>query len=636
MLGVFQRDGKPLEPAVLEIMFQAMPGCRYTDGKTWLEGCAGGYPLHKAVFSELSIPILRNAFTPSSFVFFVLARLDNREELINNLNIPCHIQTDLSDAEIVRQAYCRWGEQCSGHIFGDWAFAAWHPEERRLFLSRDHLGNSAIYYYVDDRIFAFASSPKPLLALGLSPLELDELYLGQILTSWPAYQGERTIRSRIRRLPPAHSIRITPGLLETSCYWRLEEAPRVRLKRREDYVHAFLEHFDAAVRSRLRLSDGAAWTDGTIASMLSGGLDSGSVTATAALMLRKQGRKLTAFTSVPRWSSGMEVKNRFGDELPLASATAGLHDNVIHHSVTASDITPIRAIRRMLGIVSEPLHGAGNQYWTLALTDMARENGARLLLHGQSGNGGISWNGDPFSQSLFRRITHYGWRNQLKEQLKRAAPRSLLTQWRILRMKEDNWRGSAINPDFAKRLCLSELRLHDPDELYPCSPIEARARILRPGKSIAGAFFAMLNAETGLEHRDPTADPRLLAFCIATPDHIFIDPETGMDRWLIREAMRGRLPDAVRLNRKRGLQAFDLVARLRMSATEVEEALNETSAGPAAEYLNVSHMRLVWKRVLTEDSTDVFKLTNTVLLRGIMAGLFINSFFGISSSPYRD
>ena len=61
------------------------------------------------------------------------------------------------------------------------------------------------------------------------------------------------------------------------------------------------------------------------------------------------------------------------------------------------------------------------------------------------------------------------------------------------------------------------------------------------------------------------------------PDRIFVDSQSGLDRWLIREAMAGTLPDDVRLNRQRGLQAADLVPRLRASAAEVETALAEVA-----------------------------------------------------------
>jgi asparagine synthase (glutamine-hydrolysing) len=150
--------------------------------------------------------------------------------------------------------------------------------------------------------------------------------------------------------------------------------------------------------------------------------------------------------------------------------------------------------------------------------------------------------------------------------------------------------------------------------------------IIGPGESFSGAAQAELGAATGLEIRDPTVDTRVLTFCFSVPDRIFIDPQTRLDRWLIREAMKDRLPDIVRLNRRRGLQAADLVPRLRNSAEELERALGEIEGGPAAEYVCIPAMRAAWDTVRTGESPAAHRLAVCVLTRGIMAGLFVNGF----------
>lgn len=147
---------------------------------------------------------------------------------------------------------------------------------------------------------------------------------------------------------------------------------------------------------------------------------------------------------------------------------------------------------------------------------------------------------------------------------------------------------------------------------------------------MVGATWAEIGAHYGMEVCDPTADVRVLAFSLSVPDHIFIDPKSGLDRWLIREAMKGRLPDDVRLNRRRGRQAGDLVPRLRACADEVEEALDELASGPAVEYVNVPYMREIWSMVRTDDTPQAFNKSMTILTRGIMAGLWVNGFYHAS------
>jgi asparagine synthase (glutamine-hydrolysing) len=127
--------------------------------------------------------------------------------------------------------------------------------------------------------------------------------------------------------------------------------------------------------------------------------------------------------------------------------------------------------------------------------------------------------------------------------------------------------------------------------------------------------------------RDPTTDARVIAFTFSVPDHIYRKPREGIDRWLIREAMKNRLPDSVRLNQRRGQQAADLVPRLRACADEVEVVLGELEHGPAATYVDVTYMRQAWQCIKTENTPDSFYKSATILTRGIMAGLFVNDHY---------
>jgi asparagine synthase (glutamine-hydrolysing) len=626
IFGIFQRDGMPVAPALLATSQAAMADWGSGSG-VWLDGSIG---LGQALF--ISTPESLSEQLPwvdanNSLAFTAAARLDNRRELMAALSLDDH-SVVISDGELILQAYRHWGEECVTRLYGDWSFAVWQPAERKLFLARDHFGNTALYYYADPHLFAFASSRQTLLALNLPSIELDELYLAQVLISWPAYHGERTIHRPIQRLPPAHVLTVTPDRLDVHQYWRLEDTPLLHLPRREDYVAAFREVFDEAVRARLRAPepDRLNAPKNSIATTLSGGLDSGSITATAAQFLRETGQSLTAFTSVPRFDTSNYVQKNFGDELPFAQATAEFAGNVDLQIIPATEFTPMQAIRRLLQIHQEPAHAAGNAYWLIELQQAAQLQGQRVLLTGQLGNAGISWMGDVFSQPLSFQLQKMGWRKWSKEKIKRALPPGLLIPRQIRHEEQQNWyRRSAIRPDFASRLNLLELRLNDPDEQLLRTPLKQRS-FIKPGRSFVGALHAQMGAAHHLEVRDPSGDARVLAFTFSVPDHIFIDPATGLDRWLIRAAMKDRLPDEVRLNRRRGRQAGDLVPRLRACAAEVEVALNELERGPAAAYVDVTYMREVWQLIQTQDTPEAHHKAVTVLTRGIMAGLFVNEF----------
>jgi asparagine synthase (glutamine-hydrolysing) len=557
-----------------------------------------------------------------AFHFVFAGRIDNRLELAKLLEIRSADLPGIADYELIRLAYCRWGEEVSSRIYGDWSFAVWHPTEKRLFVARDHHGNTALYYYVDDNVFAFSSSRLFLLDLNLAPHEFDELYLAQVLVSWQVYNGERTVHKSIRRLPPAHSLAVTPDTFTTRQYWYLEAASTLCLPRRGDYVEAFREVFDEAVRARLRTSG-----NGLLGTTLSGGLDSSSVSATAAAFMRESGQRLRAYTSVPLCDTSRSDGRCMGNEYPLAETTAHFAGNIDLFPVDASAVSPIEGIRRMLRIVHEPCHAAGNFFWVVELYARAAADGCQALLTGQVGNATISWTGDFASQPLWFQLQRLGWQRLLKRKLKEITPLQVRSAYHAWQQQKQGYRGSAILPEFARRIDLHGLMLQDADTLKNRTTQELRHEFINPGRIMGGALHAEMGAAMGIEVRDPTADVRVIEFTYAVPDHIFMDPETSLNRWLIREAMKGRLPDEVRLNRRFGRQAADRVQRLRASAAEVEAVLDELARGPAAGYVDVAYMRQVWHKVQTEDTTETFVLSGTVLTRGIMAGLFVNDFY---------
>lgn len=554
------------------------------------------------------------------FIFY--GRIDNRSDLAKCLEIRPADLASITDKQLISIAYNKWGEETSSRIYGDWSLAVWHPDEQKLFLARDHYGNTALYYYVDQHIFAFSSSRKFLLDLKLAPQEMDELYLAQVLVSWMAYHGERTIHKSIYRLPPAHSLTVTPDKFTTRQYWYLEKTPILRLAQRSDYVDGFREVFEESVRVRLRTSG-----SDTIAATLSGGLDSSSVAVTAAEILKKEDRRLNAYTSIPVADTSKSDGRCIGNEFPLAEATARFAGNIDLYTVNAADISPIQAIRSMLRIVHEPSHAAGNFFWILELNRRAVVDGCKVLLTGQIGNATISWTGDLSSQPFAYQLQRLGWQKLLKQKIKETAPLQFLKLYRMWRQNKSEWyRSSAILPEFAQRIDLYGQMLNDTNNLGFRSPQEMRHTFINPGRIMVGALHAEMGAAAGLEIRDPTADARVIEYTYSVPDHIFMNPETDQDRWLIREAMKGRLPEGVRLNRRFGRQAADRVQRLRACAREVDSVLDELAAGPAIEYVDVAYMRRVWHKVLNEDSFDTYSKSGAILTRGIMAGLFVNEF----------
>ena len=92
-------------------------------------------------------------------------RLDNRDQLIRTMEIDQFAAAEFSDAEILLRAWLRWDESCLDRIVGDYAFAIYSAEQRKLTLVRDPLGERPLVFATRPNGIAFASTPRGLLAL---------------------------------------------------------------------------------------------------------------------------------------------------------------------------------------------------------------------------------------------------------------------------------------------------------------------------------------------------------------------------------------------------------------------------------------------------------------------------------------
>ncbi|MDX9956789.1 MAG: asparagine synthetase B, partial [Anaerolineae bacterium] len=305
IFGIFNFDGQPVAREQLETMRDGMAYWGPDGSALWQDGPIGlGHLLlhNTPQASGESLPLRDPA---SGIVLTAHARIDNRGELgIRNdeLGIRKGEGSAIPDGALILQAYLRWGEDCVHHLVGDWAFAAWDPRRRTLFIARDPCGISSLYTYRSPHCFAFASCIKGLLALPDVPRRPNLFRVAQVLTSWPG-DGVQTAYEEIFQLPPAHTLTVTPEKAEPRQYWFVEEVPPVRLGSDEAYVEAFLEVYAEAVRCRTLTPSPTPRGKGEqgvrVCATLSSGLDSGSVCALAARELRARGERQMAFTSVP-------------------------------------------------------------------------------------------------------------------------------------------------------------------------------------------------------------------------------------------------------------------------------------------------------------------------------------------------
>jgi asparagine synthase (glutamine-hydrolysing) len=206
--------------------------------------------------------------------------LYNSPELREELADRGHKFRTRCDTEVVFEAYLEWGLDCVSHFNGIFAFGIWDETTGRLMLARDPLGVKPLYYFRHDHGVAFGSLPRtvfehPEFRRELATDDLHVLFNARLATP------DRTGAGALREVPPGGVIGYDLASDELTCqrYW--QAAGREHPDSYEKTVQTVRELVEDAVTRQ-------TVADVPVSSMLSGGIDSTSISGIATRWLRNE------------------------------------------------------------------------------------------------------------------------------------------------------------------------------------------------------------------------------------------------------------------------------------------------------------------------------------------------------------
>jgi len=496
-------------------------------------------------------------------------RIFNRAELADRLATE-----PLDGPELLLLAYRKWGAAFPQYLEGEFAFVLWDRTAARFLLGCGPEGNFPLFYSQRGSDFFFARNIRHLLAgMGITP-RVNENYIARWLAL--AYIGsDNTFFENVFRMMPGSVLIFEQGRMTRDTYWRPETTPLLRLRDSREYAVGLREVLTQAIRDRLSGRSDAG-------SLLSGGLDSSTVTSLAAETLQGEDRRLYAFTAVPEHPED-DVAGRFGDEGPAAASVAAMWPNVDHVLVRHGHHS-VFSLMDLLGSEQlEPIFNPANYDWLWEISLQARQRQLDALLVGDSGNFTISYDGRLALRSLasegrwiamvglaleMRRTSGRSWLGIANEAFGSWIPMNIRCFLADCVHGKSNglFEYSMIRREYARRQGLEPRALKWNFERYDNRSL--RIRFLR--RPEVGANIDVFRRLSGISLLNPTADRRVVEFCLSVPVEYFC--EKGVPRSLVRNAMAGRLPEQVRTERRRGLQAADFGIHFER---EREEALDE-------------------------------------------------------------
>ncbi len=548
IVGIFRRRGGCVERAVLESLTRYLQFRGPDALQVWADGGAVGFG-HTMLRTTREANAERQPANLGGRLWITAdARIDCRSELVEELDrAGRRVGLEASDPELIVHAYDVWGEQCVLRLRGDFAFALWDAPRKRLFCARDHFGIKPFFYVAKDDLFLFSNTLNCLrLHPGISD-ELNEAAIGDFLLFGLNCDLATTTFRDIQRLPPAHFLSVSADEVRTERYWSPPVDGRIRYRRAEEYVEHFGSILKSGVADRLRTN--------TVGILLSGGLDSGTVAATARELLSPAAgtTELHAYTV---------VHESFDDREDFYARQTAERLKIPIKVLPARKLQLFDGWEGGKAASSEP---SDNPFCSghLATLQAIGADG-RVVLSGEGADNLMDFQMWPYAKDLFRRgdwgtlagvlsrflwVRRFPWRG-LRTRISKItgldAGDSLYPQW--------------IAPDFAKRNGVAERWKRAPFLGAPAHPLLPRAHASLALPEWAHLFESTDPGETrvALEFRYPFLDLRVVDYVLALPPFPWL-----FNKRLLRDAMAAKLPESVVRRAKTPLPVHPLAEVLR-------------------------------------------------------------------------
>jgi asparagine synthase (glutamine-hydrolysing) len=285
----------------------------------------------------------------------------NYKELRDSLKKRGHTFRTNSDTEVLLKTYQEYGDRCTDHLRGMYAFVIWDRVKKVLTAYRDRFGIKPLYIYRGDQII-IASEIKAILAYNEQSKQPDLKTIFNYLAKGWLDDSADTFYKNIKSIPPSTVIKISPNQFKQDIYWRLtpgEGRPFNQEEVREKFVETVALHLRSDV---------------PLAATLSGGMDSTSIVGIAS-KLTKGVTNLRAFSTIPPNTV---------DESFWINRTVD-HTGIDHSYLDIDFGEMTKIIDELIKVHDEPFHSSNCIYQYLLRREIAKKD-IVVLLVGEGGD----------------------------------------------------------------------------------------------------------------------------------------------------------------------------------------------------------------------------------------------------------
>jgi asparagine synthase (glutamine-hydrolysing) len=576
--GVVLLDGSPASEATLRRMTDAIAH-RGPDGEGhWVEGPVGFGHRRLAVLDLGPAGHQPMHSTDGRFVLSYNGEVYNHAELRRELEALGHQFTSHSDSEVVLTALAVWGAEALLRFNGMFALALWDRSRRRLLLARDRFGIKPLYHAQQGPTFSFGSEQKAILAQPGFSRRLNAPALLEYFTFQNIFT-DQTLLHGVHLLPAGHLLELdlSTGQRSQRRYWDYRFREPEQPGDREEQLEELDRLFRQAVSRQLM-------SDVELGAFLSGGMDSGSISALAARQLPD----LKSFTVGFDLSSASGLELAFDERAKAEAMSARFKTEHYQLVLKAGDME--RCLPRVAHHLEEPR--VGQSYPNFYAARLASRF-VKVVLAGTGGDelfGGYPWR---YYRALGSQdFEHYV--DQYYAFWQRLLPPEVLT--RAFGPLQREVQGVSTRDIFRDVFLTHDNALERPED-YINHSLYFEAKTFLHGLFVVEDKLSMAH---GLETRVPFMDNDLVDFAMQCPVRWKLHDFAGTlrlnenDNIGKRRTQESRSSDGKRILR-------DLMARY--IPEEIARAEKQGFSAPDASWFKGESIAFVQRRLLTDDAS---------------------------------
>lgn len=532
-----------------------------------------------------------------------ISRLDYRLDLAKKLEIHSKKLPIYSDSKLILLAYCKWGDKCVEHLFGDFAFIIWDKYEERMFCARDHFGLRPLYYIDEVDYFAISSDIRTFTVLPGFSMQLDEQYVVDALSS--IYPNKRTTGFKnIYRIEPAHILVLSQtNPIEYSQYWDLQSHEQFSKLSESEAIIGLRERFIESVKQRTASLN-------SVGTELSGGLDSSSIYSCLVNEIRINEDVYTFSHTKQKYahSGQLEIDN---EQRYVKILIESLKEGQ-HFFITGEDSKGgISAISSSLEVLMKPIF-QGFSVMSNQLYRKVNLSGVKVLLSGFGGDEGVTNSGS----GIFEEIVEKRNIKKIRYLIRRGDRRALLRYVRLIvkyyimliapwviqiinnvrRVSPNNY--FAIDHELIRKY---SIRKRFKNQVFvakvPNVKHRQHSRLMHPYlvDRIENSYF---NAQQKrIEYRYPFLDVKLLEFYYSVKsDYKY---KNGIGRYIFRESMKGILIDKIRLRNDKSGAPIPYIKNLFIQdESKIRELISDSRTNNQFHYIDYDKLSLMLDQLL--------------------------------------